>query len=655
MLRPGRFIGLVTPLIFIFLFAVFIPEKSVVAAENKSPTGGETVVTDKVSPLERSTLPVEKQDAVKKPQIIKKTALKPDKHQETTKNINTQENLDNKLEVEQDIMEKALELLNNSQELWVNGEIEYALDALDQAYAILLDVNGDADMARQKDDLRLLISKKILAIYTSRQSITSGRRSEIPIVMNAEVEREIHSFQTVERDFFIQAYQRAAFFRPVVVTALKRAGLPEELSWLPLVESGFKIRALSRARALGLWQFIPSTGYKYGLNRDDWVDERMDVEKSTQAAIGYMKDLHDMFGDWLTVLAGYNCGEGRVLRVISGQHINYLDRFWDLYKQLPNETARYVPRFLATLHIIKDPKKYGMDLAVLQAEKQPAFVYAKVKTSRIMNLQDIALRLDVSEEHLSTLNAELRLKKTPDKDYSLKVPPESLDKFAQVIDEIPLAEKPRAEESRRPATVTVRHKVKAGETIASVANRYRTTTGAIRKQNRFLAKSNLKVGQALVVAVGDSRTVKTTENRESSADKSGVSNVTVPYKVKRGDTIFSLAKQFEMGVDEIRKINNIKSSTLKVGQKLKLDKKAPVDDEDKKKVENRFTKRFSKGEKGEQPVKNNQGKAKTYVVKKGDTLQSIAQINGANVGNLRNLNNLINKNAIQTGQVLELR
>ena len=615
MLRRGSYLRLLSPLIFLFLLTFIIPEKFVDAASNEIPVGSEAGSIDKAAPPERSAPAAEREDSGKKPLANKNRSPKPEKRQETPRNIRTQESSDSKLEVEQDIMEKALELLNNSQEFWVNGDVEDALEALDQAYAILLDTNGDTDMARQKDDLRLLISKKILAIYTSRQSITSGRRSEIPNVMNAEVEREIHSFQTVERDFFIQAYQRSAFFRPVVVTALRKAGLPEELSWLPLVESGFKIRALSSARALGLWQFIPSTGYKYGLNRDDWVDERMDVEKSTQAAISYMKDLHDMFGDWLTVLAGYNCGEGRVLRIISGQHINYLDRFWDLYKQLPNETARYVPRFLATLHIIKDPKKYGMDLEVLQAERQPGYIYANVKTSKTMNLQDIASRLDVSEDHLSILNAELRLKKTPDQDYSLKIPPESVDRFAQVIDEVPLAEKPRPAESRR--TMTVRHKVKAGDTIASLSNRYRTTPSAIRKQNRLLAKSNLKVGQTLIVAVSDSRTLKTSDKKRISTDveMSGSGNATSSYKVKKGDTIFSLAKRFDTNVEDLRKINNIKGSTLKIDQNLKYVVKAAAEDEDKKKVDNRSTQKLTKAGKGENGVKNNQSKSKTNVVK----------------------------------------
>jgi membrane-bound lytic murein transglycosylase D len=133
----------------------------------------------------------------------------------------------------------------------------------------------------------------------------------------------------------------------MILEKLEAAGLPAELSWLPLIESGFKVKALSRARALGLWQFIPSTGYKFGLKRDQYIDERIDFEKSSDAAIAYLKELHNIFGDWSTVLAAYNCGEGRVLRVIRTQNINYLDDFWDLFGRLPFETARYVPRFLA--------------------------------------------------------------------------------------------------------------------------------------------------------------------------------------------------------------------------------------------------------------------------------------------------------------------
>src|SRR6185503_15097104 len=159
------------------------------------------------------------------------------------------------------------------------------------------------------------------------------------------------------------------------VAQLAEAGMPEQLSWLPLVESGFKDRALSSARARGLWQFIPSTGYRYGLDRSDWIDERMDPEKSTQGAIAYLTALHGLFGDWMTALAAYNCGENSVLRAINNQKLSYFDQFWDLYQRLPRETRRYVPRFLATLAILEEPGRYGLVLPPLL----PALDYEPVE------------------------------------------------------------------------------------------------------------------------------------------------------------------------------------------------------------------------------------------------------------------------------------
>ena len=236
---------------------------------------------------------------------------------------------------EQETLDQALELLNQSQDFWQKGDVDNALKCLDEAYALILEVNGDPEIARQKDDLRGLISRRIVEITTTRYTVAKGIQSEIPMIMNADVEREIRSFQTVERGFFMRSYQRSGRFRPAILKALQQAGLPKELSWLPLVESGFQCNALSTARALGLWQFIPSTGYRYSIQRDRWVDERLDADKSTRGAIAYLQELHDMFGDWMTCLAAYNCGEGRVLRVIAKQRLNYLDHFWDLYRQLP--------------------------------------------------------------------------------------------------------------------------------------------------------------------------------------------------------------------------------------------------------------------------------------------------------------------------------
>jgi len=532
-----------------------------------------------------------------------------------------------RLESEEDVMEKALELLNSSQDAWSRGDIENALNFLDQAYAIILDTNGDAEIARQKDDLRLLISKQILSVYTSRRTVTSGMRGEIPMVMNAEVEREIRSFQTIERDFFISAYQRAASIRPIILKALKKAGLPEELSWLPLVESGFKIRALSRARALGLWQFIPSTGYKYGLNRDEWVDERMDIEKSTEAAISYLKDLHEMFGDWLTVLAAYNCGEGKVMRVIANQHINYLDRFWDLYNQLPNETARYVPRFLATLEIIKNPKKYGIDLETLPNDHS-LDTYDTVMTNKILNLDEIASRLGISEDLLATLNAELRYKKTPDREYRLKVPLGMGERLASIMDELPEADRPFREKGR--GVVIVRHKVRSGETMASIARKYRISPDSLKKYNKSLrATDTVKVGQRIVIPVATAQTVKT--NNKQGIKKVALQAIT--YKVKKGDTLYSVAERYGMSIQELKKLNKIKGNILKTGQIITVKPKEVSEN----------------GETGSQQKK------KIYVVKKGDNLHIIARRTETDVATLKKLNNLPEDGNVRPGQALYIR
>ncbi|MFW5810426.1 MAG: lytic transglycosylase domain-containing protein [Thermodesulfobacteriota bacterium] len=258
-------------------------------------------------------------------------------------------------------LDESLEYCQIAQDFWQKGELENALEALDYAYSLILKVDSedDAKLMQQKEDLRFMISKRILEIYASRNIVVSGQHNAIPVEINKYVQKEI---DFLSRGNYLQrAMKRAGRYRPYILEELRKAGLPEELSWLPLIESGYRVDAFSPARALGLWQFIPSTGYKFGLKRDRYVDERIDPEKSTLAAIAYLKELHQIFGDWATVLAAYNCGEGRVLRVIRTQNVNYLDNFWDLFERLPRETARYVPRFIATMHMINHPEKYGID------------------------------------------------------------------------------------------------------------------------------------------------------------------------------------------------------------------------------------------------------------------------------------------------------
>ncbi|MDD5232543.1 MAG: LysM peptidoglycan-binding domain-containing protein [Syntrophales bacterium] len=473
---------------------------------------------------------------------------------------------------QQELLEQALDLLNQSQRFWQRGDIDNSLRCLDEAYGLILEVNGDPETSRQKDDLRLIISKRIIEISSSKHTTVTGKTSEIPLLVNDDVEREIRSFQTVERGFFLRSYHRSGLVREAILKHLKEAGLPKELSWLPLVESGFQINALSRARALGLWQFIPSTGYKYALQRDRWIDERLDVEKSTKAAIAYLKELHGLFGDWLTALAAYNCGEGRVLRVISKQHINYLDHFWDLYRQLPNETARYVPRFLATLHIIRDPKKYGFDFGEIEKPLR----YETVKTGKCMRLQDIATHLSISKEVLCFLNSELKLQMTPESDYLLKVPSGKSVLLASSLDSIPRWEPPR--QAARAKGSVVRHRVKRGESMKSIARRYRSSVNEIMDFND-LSSRRVKIGQVLRVPVrgyakkakGKVKTVKT-RKRASVADDAEHKQRTSRHKVKKGDTIVSIARKYGTTTDEIRKLNGISGSRIKINESLKVPK-----------------------------------------------------------------------------------
>jgi membrane-bound lytic murein transglycosylase D len=564
------------------------------------------------------------------------------------------------VEEEQDLMENALELLEMADNYWKNGDIENTLNELDKAYALLLDTNGDVEIARQKDDLRLLISRRILAVYSSKQTRTNGKASEILLSLNADVEKEIRSFQGPEREFFISSYHRSGMYKEIIVGELKKAGVPEELFWLPLVESGFKVGAYSRARALGLWQFIPSTGYKFGLTRDEWVDERMDVLKSTHAAIAYLKELHSMFGDWMTVLASYNCGEGRVLRVISRQHINYFDRFWDLYSKLPHETARYVPRFLATLHIIKNPGKYGFDF---KTTADSLINYETVKINKMMKLSDVASKMEVSEDIINILNAELRYKITPNHEYTIKIPKDSLQKFNLVYSDIPEVERPVFSYSSRSNSRSsyIKHRVRPGETVASIAKRYRVSSQSIFQSNRINKKKRLAQGRIIRIPIDGVE--KASVKQKSAGGKNTAvrkpTGSTQTYKVKKGDSLLSIANKFNVPVAKLKKINNLKTNSIQTGRTLKISFDDAGDNSDGKQgKESNPTKSAGKQNVvGKTMTDNDVAQLGTnkHIVTKGESLSIISRKYKIEVAKLIQMNNLSDNNSITPGQVLVVK
>jgi membrane-bound lytic murein transglycosylase D len=381
---------------------------------------------------------------------------------------------------------EALDLCQSASELLAKGERQRAIQAIDQAYQRMLELPGDGDDThlQAKHDLRQLIAKLLRDAYT-RHLGTATRSLDLglPLVDNEHVRREITSFTTVERDFFLESYRRSGLYRPMILAKLEAAGLPSQLSWLPVVESWFKTRAWSRAGAVGMWQFIASTGLRYGMTRDLWVDERMNPEKATDAAIAYLSDLHGLYGDWPKALAAYNCGEARVLRLQEGAQ-GFSD-FWDLYEQLPRETRRYFPRFVATLLIVQDPGRYGMTLP--EPLSPPASV-AVVKTQRSVALGELEKALALPQDALRDLNPELRQGATPAAAYDLRVPAEHAASVGVKLAELPEWKPPR------PTYLT--HRVRSGQTIGAIARKYGTSVDAIRRANG-LRTVRLRAGQRL--------------------------------------------------------------------------------------------------------------------------------------------------------------
>ena len=496
-------------------------------------------------------------------------------------------------------LDEALELCNASQEFWQKGDFDNAFQALDQAYALLIktDDNNTAELIQQKDDIRFLVSKRILEIYASRNRVVNGDHNAIPITINKDVQKEIDLFtKGRDRDFFRESFRRSGKYRPFIVEKLKAAGLPVELSWLPLIESGFKTKALSSARALGLWQFIPSTGYKFGLERNVYIDERLDPEKSTEAAIKYLTALHQIFGDWSTVLAAYNSGENRVLRTIRTQGINYLDDFWDLYKQLPWETARYVPRFLATLHIVSNPEKYGLN----DIQLDPPIAYETVAVSKQVHLKKIADVIGVSGDTLVELNPELRHQILPGNRYELKIPAGKKDVLLAAIDALPV--------SSPPGNTFVYHQVRKGESLSTIAQRYHTSISNIARANNIYRQNFIKAGRLLKIPM----------TRDWAPSQPSVAAGTcAEHTVKRGESLWIIARRYGTTVNNILSLNNLTSTTLNVGQVLKI----------------------SEGK-----------EQQTYRVQPGDNPSIIAKNHGMQLSQFLQLNNLTKYSTIYPGQ-----
>lgn len=316
----------------------------------------------------------------------------------------------------------------------------------------------------------------------------AGRRRiqfSIPVVENDRVLYFVDYFRGKKRGFFETALSRSGRYIPMMATILQEEGLPEDLVYLSLIESGFSPNAFSRAKAVGPWQFIHSTGLRYGLKINGWVDERRDPVKSTRAAAAYLKDLHLQFGEWFLAAAAYNAGEQKVERAINHSQT---DDFWRLSQKtyLKSETRNYIPKFIAAALIAGTPEKYGFGDIVYE----PPMEYDEVTIEKPLKLETVAKMAETTVKVIKELNPALLRNITPPNEngFVLRLPAGSGKTFAEAYQLLPSSAK----------TKVVAHKVKKGETLLGIAKNYGLRVNQLMELNG-LHNRQIRVGQELIV------------------------------------------------------------------------------------------------------------------------------------------------------------
>jgi membrane-bound lytic murein transglycosylase D len=426
--------------------------------------------------------------------------------------------------------------------------------------------------------------------------------------MNERVENSLAYLQTVAREAFSTYLDRSARYMPMVEEIVREEGLPHDIVYLPLVESGYNPHAYSRARAVGMWQFISSTGRIYGLNHNWWYDERRDFEKSTRAAARHLKDLHEQFGSWELALAAYNTGAGRVSREIRKKKTR---NFWKL--RLPRETRNYVPLFMAATIIAKQPEKYGF-----YPKYQSPLEWEKVSVSKCISFNNISAKTKIPVADLELLNPELRRGVTPPnkKNYPLRIPKGFQSKFLAEYDNIPSEKN----------TNWVRHKIRRGETVSKIARRYGVSQASILQANNLGRRSKIYAGKTLMIPTVNGTPYKSSSRKGKKSSSKVVASKNGKYRVKYGDTLWDIAVAHGVSVSELKRINRLSSNKIYTGRVLNIPSKGtrkPID----------------------------KSKYYKYTVKRGDTLWKIATRNGTTISELKNANGLTS-NRIYVGMSL---